>query len=236
MPGVDEPAVSVVIPAYQAEAFLGEVIESALAQTHAPREVIVVDDGSSDGTAGVAARYEEVRLLRLPHRGQAAARNSGFAAASGELIAFNDADDIMLPERIAVQVEHLQSNPQVALIIGGQELMIEEEAGAPFWHPDADSLMRRAGRPERGNVHTMTPLFRREVFERVGGFDETMVAGEDVDWLLRVKEAGMEVSIIKQPLVIRRVHDGGLTQKPDWERRGLVEIFQARIKRKREAP
>jgi glycosyltransferase involved in cell wall biosynthesis len=232
---VEQPLVSVVIPAYEAEGFLGDTIESVLRQTYAPIEIVVADDGSSDGTAAVAARYEEVRLLRLPHRNQAAARNSGFGAATGDLIAFNDADDIMLPERIAVQVDHLRSDPDVAVVIGGQELMIDGGSEAPFWHPDADSLMRRAGRPERGNVHTMTPLMHRFVFERVGGFDESMVAGEDVDWLLRVKEAGLKVSIIERPLVIRRVHGSNLTQRPDWEHRGLMEIFRARIARKREA-
>jgi len=93
---VDKLLVSVVIPAYQAEAFLGEAIESALAQTYAPLEVVVADDGSTDRTAEVAASYPEIRLLRLSHRGQAAARNIGVAASEGEMVAFHDADDVML--------------------------------------------------------------------------------------------------------------------------------------------
>jgi glycosyltransferase involved in cell wall biosynthesis len=233
---VERPLVSVVIAAYQAEKFLAEAIESVLVQTYSPIELIVADDGSTDQTAAIAARYADVEVLSLPHRGQSAARNSGLAAARGKLITFHDADDVMLPERIEVQFEHLESHDDIDVVVCAQELKVEEGAEMPFWHQEnEDSMLIRAGRRERGNVHTMTPLAHREIFDRIGGFDEAMPTGEDVDWLFRVKEAGIGIGILDRPLVIRRVHPDSLTQRPDWERLGLFEIFHARIKRKRAA-
>jgi glycosyltransferase involved in cell wall biosynthesis len=234
---VDEPLVSVVIPAFEAEDFLGEAIESVLAQTYSPIELIVVDDGSEDRTAEVAGSYPEVRLLRRANGGQAAARNSGFEASSGEFITFHDADDVMLPRRIELQVEHLRANSGVGAVLGGQELIFEDGAEAPFWMQVADGASaasgERAGRAKAGGVHTVTVLLRREAFEQIGGYDEAMSHGEDVDLLLRLREAWIGVTVLDQPLVRRRIHPAGMTQAPDSERHALVNIFRARIERKR---
>src|SRR5690349_2600271 len=100
------PLVSVVIPVFDGEAYLAAAIESALAKTYARVEVIVVDDGSTDGSASVAARYD-VRLVRQSNRGVSAACNAGVEAARGELIAFLDADDLWPPERLEIQARHL---------------------------------------------------------------------------------------------------------------------------------
>src|SRR3954468_8267905 len=97
--------VTVVIPVYNGERFLGEAIESALGETHQPVEVIVVDDGSTDGSAAVAESYPEARLLRAENGGPGAARNVGVAAARGEAVANLDADDLMVPERVERQLE-----------------------------------------------------------------------------------------------------------------------------------
>ena len=234
---MDKPLVSVVIPAFQAEAFLGEAIESALAQTYAPLEVVVADDGSTDGTAEVAASYPEIRLLRLTHRGQAAARNSGVAASEGEMVAFHDADDVMLRDRLEIQMDHLLANPGVQLVVGGQELIFEDGATIPFWLGGREGSFRgaeEAGTSPAGGVHTMTLLARRKAFVLLGGFDESMSHAEDVDWLLRAREAGLGVSVLDRPLIRRRVHPGGLTQDDAAERRALVDVFRARIQRKRQ--
>ncbi|HUC07767.1 MAG TPA: glycosyltransferase family A protein, partial [Solirubrobacterales bacterium] len=99
---MSRPLVSVVIPAFDAERFLGESIESVLAQTYAPLETIVVDDGSNDGTVAVASAYSEVTVIEQANAGPSAARNRGFAASSGDFIAFQDADDLMTPDKLEV--------------------------------------------------------------------------------------------------------------------------------------
>src|SRR4051812_16000050 len=110
--------VTVVIPCYNQARFLGEAIESVLRQTHRAREVVVVDDGSTDGTAAVAARYPDVQLIRQPNRGLAAARNRGLAESRGAYLVFLDADDRLLPRALEVGLRCLMDHPLVAFAYG----------------------------------------------------------------------------------------------------------------------
>lgn len=114
------PLVSVVIAAYNAEAYLEDTLRAALAQTYSPLEVVVVDDGSKDGTAAlVRERFPDVHLIQQENAGQAAARNRGVEEARGEVIAFLDADDLWLPEKIARQMDVLSAHPDAALVYAG---------------------------------------------------------------------------------------------------------------------
>lgn len=229
--------VSVVIPAYNAEQFLGEAIESVLAQTYAPVETIVVDDGSSDGTAAVAAAHDEVILISQQNSGPSAARNRGFAACRGELVAFHDSDDMMTPDKLTVQVDHLLANPGVGCVLAEQELVVEEGAELPFWVEGSKvPTVMPATPPEYADepkVHPMTMVVRRETFEAVGGFDETMRAAEDFDWMLRASEEGVEIARLDQVLLRRRVHPGSLTQDAAAGRAGHFRALKERIERHR---
>src|SRR5262245_53826716 len=112
-----DPLVSVVIPAFDAEAFLAETVESVLRQTWRRREVIVVDDGSTDGTPGVVRRFgDAVRYLRQENRGGGAARNAGASAARGDLVSFLDHDDLWAPETLERQVDVLRRRPESGLV------------------------------------------------------------------------------------------------------------------------
>src|SRR5829696_2931566 len=110
------PLVSVVVPCYNQARFLGEAIESVLAQSHPLFEVVVVDDGSTDDTSEVAARYPGVRLVRQENRGLSGARNAGLARSRGEYVVFLDADDRLLPGALEAGVERLGANPQCAFV------------------------------------------------------------------------------------------------------------------------
>src|SRR3712207_5573157 len=117
-PGDNTPLVSVVIPCYKQAHFLGEAIESVLAQSYPHFEVVVVDDGSTDNTSEVAARYPGVRCVRQDNQGLAAARNSGLAHSKGEYLLFLDADDRLLPHALEVGVERLEAHPECAFVSG----------------------------------------------------------------------------------------------------------------------
>jgi glycosyltransferase involved in cell wall biosynthesis len=135
----------VVIPAFNAEATLGETLDSALGQTYPNVQVVVVDDGSTDGTAALVARYgPRVELLRQANAGLAAARNAGCEAARGEYIAILDADDLCMPERIGVQAELLASRPQVVLCCSefsafGAQGRISEAYGSSYYSRIAET-------------------------------------------------------------------------------------------------
>jgi glycosyltransferase involved in cell wall biosynthesis len=234
---VPRPLASIVIPAYNAERYLGEAIESALAQDYSPLETIVVDDGSSDGTAAVVRSYPEVQLIVQENTGPAAARNRGFAASRGEFVAFHDADDTLPPEKLSVQIGEMLTDPAVGCVLAEQELLIEQGAELPFWAEGSDVPTVMPAKPEgladEPDVHTMTMVMRREVFEQVGGFDEEMRAAEDFDWLLRAAEQGIEIRRLPRVLLRRRVHPASLTQDAAAGRAGHFLALKKRIERHR---
>jgi GT2 family glycosyltransferase len=220
------PSVSVVIPVLDGERFLAEAIASANAQTYSPLEVIVVDDGSSDGSAELAERLG-ARVLRRPHRGVSAARNAGIAAARGDLIALLDADDRWPAERLAVQVERLQERPELGFVIGRARLFLDPGTPRPDWFTDDLAMGETA-------LARATLLARRELFERIGGFDESSDICEDLDWLVRARDAGIPYEVLDDVLVEYRVHGGntGLSRRDDLEK-GLLRTLRSSVNRKR---
>src|SRR5215218_1807285 len=179
--------VSVVIPCYNQAHFLGEAIESVLAQSYKDFEIVVVDDGSPDNTSEVASRYEEVRLVRQENRGLAGARNRGLEKAEGEYVVFLDSDDRLMPEALEVGVRELDAHPECAFVAGHYKNIAAN--GAPRGVP---------ARPRGGgdrylsllrDNYIMMPasvMYRRRVFGEVGGFDSSVDAAADWDLYLRI--------------------------------------------------
>jgi glycosyltransferase involved in cell wall biosynthesis len=220
---VPEPRVSVVIPACDAERFVGEAIESCLAQTYPQVETIVVDDGSGDRTAAVASEFEGITLIRQENRGVAAARNAGVAAGTGELVAFLDADDAMLPRRLEVQVGHLLANPEIGYVLAMQETFVEDGAPLPFW-----------ARGEAPTIYPMSMVMSRRLFEEMGGFAEELLGGnDDADLLMRLSEADVPFARLPDVLVRRRIHATNLTQDEAQAKTAVFELFKRRIDRHR---
>jgi glycosyltransferase involved in cell wall biosynthesis len=179
--------VSVVIPCYNQARYLREAIDSALAQHDAPREIIVVDDGSTDDTPEVATRYPGVLTLRQRNRGLAAARNAGLTAAVGDYVVFLDADDRLLPGALEAGAAALGAHPYAAFAVGRARRIAED--GRPLPTPvrlriDADhyvSLIRRCW-----IVMPATVTFRRLPLLATGGFDARVRYAEDYDVYLRL--------------------------------------------------
>lgn len=178
--------VSVVIPCYNQARFLPSAIESALGQSYSPVEVVVVDDGSPDETAAVAAGYPAVQLLRTPNQGLSAARNNGLAVATGSLCVFLDADDILLPNAVADGVKCLERGPERGMVFG-RHVRID-----PAGNPLQTSSTVLTGDPYeallRWNIVGCpgAALYRRQALESVGGFSLTCAAAEDYDMYLRL--------------------------------------------------
>jgi glycosyltransferase involved in cell wall biosynthesis len=181
--------VSVIIPTHNRAALVREAIQSALDQTYPAREVIVVDDGSTDETPQVLARYgDAIRTVRTPHRGCAAARNTGINLARGAYFAFVDSDDVAPPNKLAVQVPVLEARPDVGFVYGpsvafGVELA-HEMVHQPI-RPDPDGWVA-VGLFLTTQLGFDSVLIRREAVEKAGRFDETLRHNEDTDLLLRV--------------------------------------------------
>src|SRR3954447_26318181 len=236
-----QPLVSVVIPAFNSESFLAEAIESVLAQTYEEIETIVIDDGSPDRSAEIAAGYAEVKLVRQENRGVAAARNAGVAAGKGEVLAFLDADDVMLPDRLETQVGHLLAHPEVGCVDASQETFVEDGAPLPIWargteQPLFEQLEGADGsqRGDNRDILTTTMIFSRELFDEIGGFDEELLLGnDDADILMRLGEAGVEIARLQGVGVRRRIHADNVTQDEDQAKTSVFEVFKRRIDRHR---
>lgn len=216
---------SVIVPAYQAEVYLEEALQSALAQDYDPFEVIVVDDGSTDRTAEIAMAYP-VRLLRLSHRGPAAARNSGIAVARGEFVTVLDSDDIWPVNRLSCQIGHLESHPEVGIVLGHTQFFVNPGEPRPAHYPKLATGDSAPG-------HAATTLARREVFDRIGVFDESLWLGEDIDWLARAKDAGI-VSATLEDIVLRyRVHAANTSRFTVANQAAILGILRDTVRRQR---
>lgn len=187
------PRVSVIIPAYNREAFVARAIDSVLAQTYTDFELIVVDDCSRDGTREVLERYRDNPRVRLilseKNRGGSGARNIGIAAARGELIAFQDSDDAWLAHKLAAQVAALDATPEAGICYcgalfsqGTKSYYIPEPVFARLEGDMAEEMLRRT------TTSTQTLLIRREVLDRAGHFDETLKRFQDWDLMIRVAQ------------------------------------------------
>ena len=196
------PLVSVVMPVWNGERHLAAAIESVLAQSWEPLELIVVDDGSTDASAAVAARYASPRVAVLgqANLGTAAARNRGIAAARGELVAHLDADDVWPAQSLARRAAALVADPRADVAHGWVEEFLSDEL-------DEDERQRlRAPRLPLAGCLVQSMLVRRAAQERVGAFDERLRAGQDLDWLLRAREAGLVFVEVPEIVVRRRLH------------------------------
>ena len=216
MPGV----VSVVMPALNEEAFIAEAIESVLAQTYSRLELVVVDDGSTDRTAAIAASFDGVRVITRPDQGgPAAARNSGLATIRGEYWTIFDADDVMPSQRLERGVAYLEAHPAVTLVLGLTEAFVTPGEPRPaHWNHAWD-----AG-PYHG--HPGTAMGRRGVLNEVGAFDEALSLGSDMQWLARAKLAGIEIARIDHLCLRYRIHAGNATSDVRANQRNMLTAMR----------
>lgn len=219
---------SIVVPAYNAEDHLAEAVDSALAQTHEPTEVVVVDDGSTDGTAEVARQYgDAVRYVRQENRGVAAARNRGLADAAGDYVCFLDADDWLHPEHLRLNVQRLVERPDAVLSHG--------------WTEVTDADLRPTGRVLRGACGRILPdlvrlippavpgihsaIIRTAAVRRVGGFDPELSTSADYDLWIRLARLG-PVECVERPTVRYRIAEGSMFTDLDLQVRDMEAIVE----------
>lgn len=225
---MSDPLVSVIVPVFNRERFVAEALESVFAQDYRPLEVIVVDDGSSDGSAEVARSFEQVDVIELEENlGPAVARNVGLERSTGRFLAFLDADDLMAPGRLSTQLGHLRAHPRVGCALVRQELLLEPGMEVPSWLAPAHAPDKLV------DVHVMSAMIRRSASELVGGFDPRYRTGEDLDWLFRLREKGVVVDILPVVGTIRRIHANNLSARRGSVGPPLVRALREHLDRGR---
>jgi len=208
-----KPLVSIIMPTYNRRDFLLEAIDSVQRQTYEPLEIIVADDGSTDGTAEVVRRlFPTVTLIQQPRRGVSAARNIGIERARGSFIAFLDSDDLWLPGKLEAEMDSFLKDPEIQVCYTDEIWIRRGVRVNPM------KKHRKYGGwiyPRCLPLCIISPssvILKREVFDEVGLFDETLPACEDYDLWLRVS-ARFPVHFIEKPLIVKRGgHDDQLSR------------------------
>lgn len=226
--------VSIVMPAFNVERYIVEAVRSALEQTHAAFEILVVDDGSSDGTLTRLKElhsFPTLQILQQPNRGASAARNAGIAAAQGDIVTFLDADDRLHPQLLEKSVEMLSRNPGLDLVFplcrhvdaDGQPTGVRSKVSAPRF--DFRSIL------VKNPIHSASGVsVRRSALMKVEGFDESLSSNVDFDLWLRVAAIRPNnVAVIAQWLLDYRQRPGQLTG--DWRR--MAENWERVLARSR---
>jgi glycosyltransferase involved in cell wall biosynthesis len=220
--------ISVIIPAYNAERYLRQAIDSVRAQQDVPMEILVVDDGSTDDT-GVVARTagDDIRIVTKSNGGAATARNAGVAASFADLVAFLDADDIWPAGRLASLAHRMVAEPSMLMAIGKTQLVREEGTPASGHH------LVPVGVPWHAPVFG-SGLFRRQVFTAVGPMDPTLQPAEDLDWFIRARERAVPTLVVDDLTLHYRWHGENLTSGADPIRRRMLVSLKRSLDRRRQ--
>lgn len=225
---VDEKLVSVILPVYNGELYLGEAIESILAQDYRPIEVIVVNDGSTDNTETIAKHYDnDIIYAQQENSGPAAARNKGLGIATGGIIGFLDFDDLWSVNKLALQLALLAEDPSVEIVMGltqPMKLQTGEEGKSNFrkWYDPFCALLLGAA------------VIRRSVFDKIGFFDETLHYGEDTDWFMRIREKGISMIIMPEVTLFYRRHEFNMTLDSATKNRYFIKALKKSLDRRRQ--
>ena len=240
-----KPIVSVLMPVYNTERYVGQAVESILSQSFKDFEFIILDDGSTDSSLKILKKYAaqdpRIRLISRENRGVIRARNDLLAQATGEFIAIMDADDVSFPERLALQVEFLKANLDVVCLGGAHEVIDEDGrllTRLPL--PEQDQEIQELALAGHGSICNPCAMIRRLSLVEIGGYDETLLCAEDLDVWLKLGEIGklanlkptilkyrlLKSSISQQHGVLQRQAAREICQRA-WLRRGIEGHFEA---------
>ena len=222
---MDEPLASIIIATYNRSGFLRSALASLFSQDYPAKEIIVVDDGSTDETEAVCGHYP-VCYFRQENRGVAAARNLGVARCHGELLIFQDDDDLCPPGSLRLRVRHWRDDPTCHHVVGRLRRFREERDGRiDFIDPEVPAY----------NFHCLgAELMLRTAFEQVGGFNETLRMSEDLDLWLRMREGGLRHKLIPEVCLFYRRHSGNATHDRDDSKKKFLSVLHEGMQRRRQ--
>jgi glycosyltransferase involved in cell wall biosynthesis len=195
------PLITVVIPTFNGERHINRALRSVWRQQYRPIDIIVVDDGSTDGTVAIANQVQHVKVIQRPHEGVASARNAGIRAARSELVAFLDQDDAWLPLTLRAQVDALLNEPELRFVLCRYQPLIEP-----------GSALKEASAREERNYSLSGFLAWKSVFQQIGFFDTQLSSSSDSDWINRAEHGRIPMKFLPETLFERRFHEGNSSQ------------------------
>lgn len=226
-----EPAlISCIVPVFNGEKYLQKTLDSILDQSYNPLEIIVVDDGSTDKTAEIVKGYNAyVSYLWQPNKGPASARNLGLNSAKGEFVTFLDSDDLWHPEKLKRQIDRFHSRPELdTCVTHVQNFWIDELS------EEKEKLQNHPHTKPIPGYFTGSLMARRAVFEKIGLFNDHLKHTDDTEWFLRAYEHNVNMKILPDVLVYRRIHQNNRSRlKADASRDEYLGLIKALLNRRR---
>lgn len=219
-----EPVISVVLPVYNGERYLAEALASIRAQRVTSLEIIVIDDGSTDGSVALARQHSDVVVAGQINRGPSAARNQGIALAKAKLLAFLDADDQWMPQKLQHQLALLDHDPELAMVYGQTQCL------RPTTHGNWEKFGHPRPLPSFGAL-----LARRTVFADVGPIDERLRCAEDVDWFMRARDIGIRTDVQEEVVLQYRLHGANSTRHWHPQESGHLTAVRKLLERRKRA-
>ena len=216
------PLLSVIIPVFNAEKYIGDALAS-VRRSPTPIEIVIVDDGSTDETKSIADKFGGVVYVHQENRGPAAARNRALESARGKFIAFLDADDLWVGRHPNSALNYIEQS-DVDLVLGQTQCLISSSASSANFAPSGEVFH---------SYQLGAAICRRALIERIGGFDEKMRNGEDVDWFLRVRESGASMATLPELSLYYRLHPGNQPGLYRNSRAGLLTAVHQSLQRRR---
>lgn len=224
------PLISVIIPVYNGERYVAEAIQSVLDQDYQPIEIIVLNDGSTDGTSAVVDQFGgQVRQCYQANHGLGDARNKGVEASHGNYVAFLDADDLWTPQKLSLQMEAMTANRDVDICFGDVAQFV-----SPELQEEKTRDLHANKKPQRGH-HPGTMLLHRRTFDQVGPFRNDRQFGEFIDWYARATELSLEVYSIPHLVMKRRLHDSNMGIQKRDARQDYARVLGDVIRRRRKS-
>lgn len=219
--------ISVIIPVFNSDKYVFEALQSVFNQTVKPYEVIVIDDGSTDKTAEIIKQFPDIRYFYKDHSGIASSLNVGLKEVKGDLIAFLDADDYWRLDKLENQVSYLSSHPNTKIVFGhhqrfyakaSEDLTISE-------HEDTKRILP--------GYFKAAMLAKKEVFDKVGLFDESIKMGDFLDWYRRASDLGLKMNMLDEVVFYRRIHGENSSLRNKAHITDYLKIMKSSMDRRR---
>ena len=220
--------ISVIIPVFNHELYIGEAIQSILDQAYQPIEIIVINDGSTDGTKEAALQFEaSIIYIEQQNSGIGSALNTGIRIATGEYIGILDSDDLWVKTKIALQLPVLQKNRDIGMVFG-----YIENFHSPELKESTKKRIYCPPDPMPGYAKSAM-LAKRNVFEEVGGFDASLRTGDFIDWFAKAQLIGIQSVLLPQTVARRRLHENNTKARDPGSQLDYARIMRAKIERER---
>jgi glycosyltransferase involved in cell wall biosynthesis len=224
---MNEPLVSVIIPCFNGGRFLREAVNSIKRQGYPSIEIIIVDDGSTDDSAAIAAELgAAVTYIFQENRGLPGARNTGLDHVRGELITFLDQDEVYSDDKIRLQVDLFEDDPGLEIVVGRMQKtqLSGHDKGQPVFTPYEEPAPA---------LKMDCALIRREVFNKIGRFDESRNHCDDWDWFMRAREAGVRFKMHEEVVAEYRRHESNMTNNVEVGNRHTLQMLKNSLERRR---